>query len=488
MQKRSILAILLAALLTMSAVGCGNTSVEETKATDTTAVETEEVVNFSTVAKTYDDRDYEGYNFRVADRVSGWYTRDVYAEELTGEPINDAVYNRNTALENAMNIKIVELPFEVPSNDLKTAVIAGTDEFDTVTDSIASCAALVTQNMIMDYRNISTVKTDASYWDAQLYKDCMIMGHSFFMTGDISMMDNVATWCMLFNKDIITDYSLESPYDLVNEGTWTLDKMSEMASSVTTDTDGDGKWTDADVYGFVTEGYNSLALWECAGFKIMECDEDGIPFFTYNSEASIDTLTKIMELQYGSSSNMGTKSTVTEGGLPDKENSRERQFATGKALFYYAGMMNITQFRDYDTNFGIIPAPKRDIDQEQYSTSYSIWNFTVYVIPSTVPDAEKVGDILDAVAHLSLYSLTPAYYDQTLIGKSTRDEKSAPMIELILNTRSFDLGNIFETGGISSAIYNMQSADKIASTFASKEKTANTALEKFVEDMSKLQQ
>lgn len=492
MNKRSILALLLAALLTMSTVGCGNATTNETTGTETadttTPVETEEAVTFDSVARSYQDRDYDGYTFRIADRGTGWQTVDVYAEEITGEAINDAVYNRNTTMETNMNIKIEEYRCEVPTNDLKTAVTAGTDDYDTVTDGLYACSMLVAQNMLLDWRNISTVNAEADYWDGQLYKDCVLLGHSFFMTGDISMMDNQGTWCLMFNKDLVTDYNLENPYDLVNDGTWTLDKMSEMADTVMTDTDGDGAWTDADIYGYVTEDYNTVALWECAGFKIMENGNDGMPYFTYNSEASIDALTKILKLQYGSSSNMGSNSTVTEGGLPDKENSRERQFGIGKALFYYAGMTNITQFRDFDTNFGVIPAPKKDVEQEQYCSSYSAGNFTVYVIPTTVPDSEMIGDIMDAMANLSKYSLTPAYYDRTLIGKSTRDEESKPMIELILNTRNFDIGLIFNTGSIRNTIVGFTSPDKIASTFAAKEKSADKVLEKFVKDLSELQQ
>ncbi len=62
------------------------------------------------------------------------------------------------------------------------------------------------------------------------------------------------------------------------------------------------------------------------------------------------------------------------------------------------------------------------------------------------------------------------------------------MIELILNTRNFDLGIIFDTGSIRTTICGFTGPDNIASSLASKEKTANTALEKFIEDISALEQ
>lgn len=493
MNRKTILALLLAAILTMSAVGCGNATSDETTNSevsnaDTTPVETEPEITFESVAASYKDRDYGGYDFRIGDRDSGdWATMDVYAEEITGEVINDAVYNRNNTMEENMNITITEVRLSGPADMLKKAVLAGTDEYDTITDGLNTVSPLVSNNILLDYRNISTVNAEADYWDQQLYQDSTIMGRSFFMTGDISIMDNKGTWCMLFNKDIITDYGLEDPYDLVNDGKWTLDKMDEMAAVVLNDTDGDGKWTEADIYGYVTEDYNNLALWSCCGFKIMDSDEDGLPYFTYSSEASLDALTRVLEVQYADYTNMGSNSNVTGGGMGEGA-TREKQFANGKALFYYAGMINITWFRDFDTPFGVIPAPKYSEDQDRYYSSYSYGNFTVYAIPTTASDPEMIGDIMDAMANLSKYSLTPAYYDQTLIGKSTRDEESEPMIELILNTRNFDLGIIFDTGSIRTAIMGLRSADKITSTLAAKESSAATALDKFIEDLSELQQ
>ena len=47
--------------------------------------EEEPEMGLDTAKLLYADRDYEGYNYRIADRASGdWMTFDVAAEELTG--------------------------------------------------------------------------------------------------------------------------------------------------------------------------------------------------------------------------------------------------------------------------------------------------------------------------------------------------------------------------------------------------------------------
>ncbi len=490
MKRNAILTLLLASLLL---TGCGGTTTDETtgETQDTAAIETAETANPLEAAQaSYADRDYGGYSFRIVDRSgeigTTFATVDVYAEELTGEVINDAVYNRNNMLEDTMKIKILEVGSTDVLADVKRSVTAGTDDYDLANYGISFFASIVTQNMLADYRQISTIHADAPYWDQLIYTDCAIMDKSFFMTGDISIMDNYGTWCFLFNKDMIRDHSLENPYTLVEEGKWTLDKLDEMASVAINDTNGDGQWTNEDTYGFCTEAYNVLTLWGSAGYRILSIDDDNKPYFTYNTEDSLDTLVKILDIQFGPYTNLGTNSTVNTGNIT-VENSREQQFAFGRSLFYYAGMVNITSMREFDTDFGVLPAPKKDESQPEYRSSFSCFNMTVYSIPVTVADLERNGDIIDAMAHLSLYTLTPAYYDQTLIGKSTRDEESKPMIDLILRTRNFDLGVLFDTGTIRSTISGMTQSDTVVSSLKSKESSATTDLEKLITAISDLQ-
>lgn len=445
--------------------------------------EEEPEIGLDTAKLQYADRNYDGYAYRIADRASGdWMTFDVYSSEITGEVINDSVFNRNSVLEDTMNIKIVEVPFDGVTSNVKTSITSGTDDYDTFTDGLNSLAPLITQHMILDFNTVPTVHPENAWWDQALYKDLSVGGGAYMMTGDISVMDNYGTWCYLFNKQMITDYSLENPYDLVDSGKWTLDKHNEMAEVATNDTDGDGKWTMADTYGYVTETYNNIAMWTCFGYKICDKDENDIPYYTYDGERQISALMRIIQSQYAPFSNMGSKSTVTGGGS-FQDNTRENQFAIGRALFYYAGMRNITLFREADTDFGIIPAPKEDETQSQYYSSYSIYNLTAYALPVTITDIDKVGDITEAMAHLSVYTLTPAYYDQTLIGKSTRDVESEPMIALIMSTRNFDLGIAFDWGSVFSAICGMTDPSVVTSKFASSTKVAKKALEKFINSL-----
>ena len=108
---------------------------------------------------------------------------------------------------------------------------------------------------------------------------------------------------------------------------------------------------------------------------------------------------------------------------------------------------------------------------------------TAYAIPVTVADTSRTGDILEAMAAFSAYTLTPAYYDRTLMGKSVRDAESEPMIELILNSRNFDLGSIFDWGGTASAVRSMTDPNTVASTLQKLDKAANKVMTKVLDSL-----
>jgi len=483
--KKKITTLLLAMLILLQTVACAESSENpedasapavtstEVSASEETAAETEAEDNLEAVAAQFSGRDYDGYSFRILDREGSWETVDVMAEEMTGEAINDAVLERNNLLSEKLNVVVVEQRNSSPYTTMKTAVTAQSDDFDTVTDGLSRLASTVANGIIYDYREIPEVKMENGWWDQHLISGMSVANKVFFMTGDISIMDNYGTWCMMFNKDILNDNGLENPYDLVHEGKWTLDKLAEMSLVTTVDLNGDGKWTADDQYGFISESYNTYGLYICFGEKITDKDENDLPVFVYSEESAINSIIKSLEVQYSNGCNMGLFP-----GL-----SREAQFKAGGGLFYFAGMINITAFRDSETDFGIIPAPKYDEAQEQYYSTYSPENMTAYSIPVTVADTARVGDILEAMAAFSAYTLTPAYYDKTLMGKSVRDAESEPMIELILNSRNFDLGSIFDWGGTASAVRGMTDPNTVASTLQKLDKAASKVMTRFLDSL-----
>ena len=63
-------------------------------------------------------------------------------------------------------------------------------------------------------------------WDVVGNSCLEVNGKMYFAMGDINITDNDATYSTLFNKEIIAEFpDMPDLYELVEEGSWTLDKL-----------------------------------------------------------------------------------------------------------------------------------------------------------------------------------------------------------------------------------------------------------------------
>jgi len=136
--------------------------------------------------------------------------------------------------------------------------------------------------------------------------------------------------------------------------------------------------------------------------------------------------------------------------------------------------------RASETDFGLIPWPKFDENQENYAHIAIPSAAKCITIPVTQADTEFAGFILEAMAAKSKYTLTPAYYEVALTEKYMRDEESVGMLEIILDTLNFDLAYSNAWGSLTA---NVQTSVRTgASTFAS---TIDSTLPAFESAMQK---
>jgi len=107
-------------------------------------------------------------------------------------------------------------------------------------------------------------------------------------------------------------------------------------------------------------------------------------------------------------------------------------------------------------------------------------------MPSTCGNPEMVGAVIDAMSRESVNTIAPAYYDNLLNQKIARDEESIEMVKMIFDSMIYDIGSVFNWGGIWDLQHNFISTkqqdlsgfyDKYAGKVA-------TALEKTIETLA----
>ena len=92
-----------------------------------------------------------------------------------------------------------------------------------------------------------------------------------------------------------------------------------------------------------------------------------------------------------------------------------------------------------DQDFGIIPYPKFDEEQDQYYSRASF--YMPNVVPVTNSDLEMTGAVLEALNCAYANEVVPAYFEITLKTKYSRDTESEAMLDLVMENRVIDLGD-----------------------------------------------
>ena len=97
-----------------------------------------------------------------------------------------------------------------------------------------------------------------------------------------------------------------------------------------------------------------------------------------------------------------------------------------------------------------------------------------------------MGTLISAIAEQSMHTVTPAYYDVQLKYRDSRDDESGEMLDLIFDSRTFDLGCAFSWGNLVSQYMSMSSAD-IVSRFESTLGTAEAELADMLDSLGIVQ-
>jgi hypothetical protein len=104
-------------------------------------------------------------------------------------------------------------------------------------------------------------------------------------------------------------------------------------------------------------------------------------------------------------------------------------------------------------------------------------------VPRSADDLDRVSIILEALSAESRYTLQPAYYDVVLQRKYTRDEESGEMLDIIFNSRVYDIGGMYSFGNVFIDFINLAAKldRNIVSYYEKKLGAMEKAIDKVVE-------
>lgn len=414
---------------------------------------------------------------------NGVVKNDITAEEINGDPINDARYKRNTYIEDTYGIEIKEKVMSAGSDKglsaIRTAVLSNSADYDAAFICGYAASELARGGMLYDLNQIPYLDLTQPWWDQKANEDLMIYDMLFYTTGDISTASNDATYCIYFNKDLVEEYNLTSPYDYVYNDEWTLAQLQEMASVVNDDLNADGKYDANDLFGALIWDDTMMGIINASGEKCATIDnETGDITLTLNTERVVDAVTSYLDFVFDNTVCYRYQRKYWNGEMAVS------MFMNDQALFFLRLLGDAPSLRQMEKDFGILPYPKLDENQDSYYHTMGSWHSVFLCVPLNAPDVEKTGIILEAMAAESKYTVTPAYYDITLYGKIIRDDESADMLDIILSSRIYDIGWYYEFGGYNGYVMDMlrNSQNNFASMYQKNETKALAEIEEVYDD------
>ncbi len=425
-----LLSLLLAALMlipVMAACSNSNDPADTTASgnpADTTTAPDETTEDL--LADPFPGVTYDGYNFRMYGAISDTVVfSTIYREEEMGEAVNDAVYNRNKAIEDKFKITVSHV--QSPGGDMysiykevQPIIAAGDDFCDLI--CAENMKQLYTQNALVNLREVEAFDFSKPWWLPGA--DSLTVNNKLYTVQSAIAYNMLAYARVIYmNVDLAKNNNIAVPYDDVRAGTWYLDDWIQMTKDLYKDVNGNGTRDWNDTYGMAMTG----AQWtttECFGIESVIVNEQGTALIDNIMSPEFQTyMEKTCSWLFGGNQGFLYRTSAKTGeALMD-------MFTNGTVLCMMNFMQNPIKVIDkIHFDYTILPVPKLDENQTEYRVGTTGNNFA---IPTTLKDIERTGVIIEAMSRLGYIDVFPAYKDLALRGRYSSNQDCADMIDII---------------------------------------------------------
>ncbi|MCR4906734.1 MAG: hypothetical protein K6A33_11715 [Clostridiales bacterium] len=497
-----LLSLLLAALLLFAA--CGQTDIQAENSGETagsgalqpdgTTVEAEEEEPEGNGRSEIPDSlppdlDFGGAEVRVFCRAGDADTAmEFIADELNGEVVNDAVHERNSGVEERLDVKIVLLPetgltrHSGADGKIRPSVQAGSNDYDLIANAMYNTMPMITENLFLPLNKLAYLEFSKPWYNPVFLEATNLNGNNYAVMGDLSQSMISGSFVMFFNKNLLDEYfkGAVNLYETVREGRWTIDEMSSLCSQVYTDANGNGKPDDGDVFGHFFTDTKTLGADSFSGASKLDFfikNDEGHYVYNGDSERMVSFTEKMHRLLFEDNNTLRTPNNNDQ--IMDTMLERHTIFTTWM-------LSGINFLRDMTDDFGIIPMPKLDEAQEIY-TAYAHDGSSAFTIPVTEPEPDRIAAFLELMSAESYRRVTPAHFETAIKTKYSRDSSTSRMLDLVVEGIYLDFSNIFGQSlntpidTIRGILASSSNCENAMSTLTKIGKAANKSAEK-VED------
>jgi len=467
---RRPLTSLLVLLLLIPAAACSE-PVEDTAVT-TAAPISDTLVQEVDIYADLPTGDYNGEDFHLLQyEETTAATSTICVEELGGDSVHDAIYERTLTVSDRLDVNIKFTATSLP--DVNTKVINCVMSSDDIYQAFWQHSTNTVTNFLangyaVELGGIAGFDFSKPWWNDVAMKSLSLNDKTYMAFGDINYYLFDFHSILIFNQRLIEQYNLDNPYDLVNDGTWTMDAFLNLVKSSAYDLNGDGRFGGAkDLIGFTAfRTATEFAFLHGADVSLFSRDTDGNLQYNGVSEDYFDVLSSYSEV-FG------------EAKFAEHNKDYLGRFRNELTMFTGCGVGELSTMRDVEFGFGVVPYPKKDENQENY-ISFVSNQIQPMVIPSSVVNLERAGVVLENLCAESYRQVRDEYFNVLLEAKYVRDEESIANLNMIYsNETRFEIEHVYNWNGIEETVTGALAGK--ASTFMSSMQKVAPALEKSIE-------
>lgn len=494
---KKILCLLLAMLMLLSLVACGE-SVDDPAANETkddAAVSEEETADPNFTCDLPSNLDYGNDTVGILYVNANNKADELISEELGLGVVPDAVYERNLAVSEWLKVAFEFYPEDDATKVVNSQTLdiqGGQGDYDIVVNGTYMAVQPAMEGKYINLSVLENINTEKHYW-TQGYNDMVTFTDDhmqFLASGPIAISMFRFMYLTLYNKTLLNDNKIPDLYETVKAGDWTLDYQYSIVKDHYVDKDGDAKASEGDFFGFVTGDTISVDPYMVAANIHMITKDPDTGDMMYNAEAlsSLTELCDKVQLIYNNESTYVYKG-ATMDDVP--YNYVIEHFTENNA------MMVTTMFLKMETNYeslapmsyGIAPMPKFDTNQKSYY-SYVQDQVSCFGISAVVGDSDRqemLAAVLEAMAYHSYNLVRPAYYETALSERYMQDPQSKEVLDMIFDSLYFDFSsscsNVFTSCVIRDNLRPILSGKKntVASSTRSWQKSVERHLKRYNE-------
>ncbi len=412
-------------------------------------------------------RDYDGAVFFITTT-----DKSFIAPDDTGNTVSRLAMIRNANVEEMLNINLIVTVADSGTmlTDLKNAIASDSYYTDLLMLPIYTVGSFRMADTLINMRTLPFFDLDKPYFNA-MSSDMTSGGYSTYgVAGDASISPSSFS-AVFMNKTVISEAgaNIDEIYSSANNGTWTWDMYLSVVDKVKLLNENSGT-----AY-YTTTAENTASrltdlVFKSSGNDYISAGVRRVPIVGYTVKSTKKTMENLYKL-YNDDSR-----------ITDSSAGAINIFSKGESAFLIEYLDVMPDIASSCAEWTLLPLPKED-ERDEYRTLIANTE-SVFAVPINHTNGEFAAITLSYLNAASYGYIYDEYVEYNMY-HVLRDNNSVNMLDLILDTPTFDFafafGNAYPT--IAQATYQLirdcASKNNLSEFFNDRKSTANDTMRKY---------